>query len=123
MSRWCRLLAKAPTVCSADPGYATYDTYEYLKANGLYGLIPDTMHFIETYGHPKYYPKSRFLYDPEHDQYTCPAGRTMKFVRVQKDKFGQPLRLYQGNCSWCPLHLKLYKSRTEIDNATPQGRT
>jgi hypothetical protein len=53
------------------------------------------MHFIETYGHPKYYPKSRFLYDPEHDQYTCPAGRTMKFVRVQKDKFGQPLRLYQ----------------------------
>ncbi|MEG3055271.1 MAG: IS1182 family transposase [Methanoculleus sp.] len=96
---------KVPTVCSADPGYATYDTYEYLKANGLYGLIPDTMHFIETYGHPKYYPKSRFLYNPEHDQYTCPAGRTMKFVRVQKDKFGQPLRLYQGNCSWCPLHL------------------
>jgi hypothetical protein len=37
---------KVPTVCSADPGYATYDTYEYLKANGLYGLIPDTMHFL-----------------------------------------------------------------------------
>jgi transposase len=39
-----------PAVISADPGYATYENYAYLKDNELFGLIPDAMHFIETHG-------------------------------------------------------------------------
>jgi hypothetical protein len=45
-------------VISADPGYATYDNYEYLKNNELFALIPNSLHFIETHGRTKYYPKS-----------------------------------------------------------------
>jgi hypothetical protein len=41
-----------PTVLSADPGYATYENYEFLNENGLNGLIPDNMHFIDTHGKP-----------------------------------------------------------------------
>ena len=129
---------RKPTISSADPGYATYDNYQYLEDNGLYGLIPDKMHFIETHGRPKYYPKFRFPYDPKRDQYTCPAGRTLRFVRTQKDKEGELLRLYQGNCSWCPLHLSCTKaSRRTLSRhpregliramrarlATPEGKT
>jgi len=66
-----------PTVISADPGYATYDNYDYLKNNELFGLIPDSMYFIETHGRTKYYPKSEFFYHPDDDSYTCPSGRRM----------------------------------------------
>ncbi len=52
---------RAPEVCSADPGYAMYENYQYLEDNDLYGLIPDNMHFIETHGRTKYYTKSRFF--------------------------------------------------------------
>lgn len=102
--------SSAPAVISADPGYATFENYAFLKDNGLFGLIPDSMHFIETHGRPKYYPKSRFRYDLENDGYTCPAGRRMHFVRIQKDGKSQPLRLYRGNCTWCSLHLSCTKA-------------
>ncbi|WOX57800.1 hypothetical protein [Methanoculleus receptaculi] len=78
--------SSAPAVISADPGYATFDNYAFLKENGLYGLIPDSRHFVDTYGRPKYYPKSLFRYDPENDWYTCPAGRIMKFIATQKNR-------------------------------------
>lgn len=45
-------ISNAPTVVSADPGYVTFENYAYLKDNGLWGLIPDSMHFIETHGGP-----------------------------------------------------------------------
>ncbi len=44
-----------PVVISADPGYATYENYEYLNERNIYGLIPDTMHFVDTHGRAKYY--------------------------------------------------------------------
>jgi transposase len=109
-----------PAVISADPGYATFENYAFLKDNGLFGLIPDSMHFIETHGRPKYYPKSRFRYDLENDWYTCPAGRRMHFVRIQKDSKNQPLRLYQGNCTWCPLHLSCTKASQRSITRHPQ---
>lgn len=99
-----------PAVISADPGYATYENYEYISDNGFYGLIPDTMHFIDTHGKAKYYTKSRFRYEEENDCYTCPAGRTMNFTRIQKDKKGESTRIYRGDCTWCPLQLNCTKS-------------
>ncbi len=99
-----------PGVISADPGYATYENYEYLRDNDLYGLIPDTMHFIDTQGRTKYYTKSKFRYDEENDYYTCPAGRRMNFVRIHKVKKGESTKIYLGDCTWCPLHLNCTKS-------------
>ena len=84
-----------PGVISADPGYATYENYEYLRDNGFYGLIPDAMHFIDTQGRTKYYTKSKFRYDEENDYYACPAGRRMNFVRIHKVKKGESTRIYQ----------------------------
>ncbi len=109
-----------PSVISADPGYATFENYAFLKDNGLFGLIPDSMHFIDTHGRPKYYPKSRFRYDLENDWYTCPAGRRMHYVRIQKDSKSQPLRLYRGNCAWCPLHLSCTKASQRSITRHPQ---
>ena len=102
--------SREPEVISADPGYATYENYEYLNENGLNGLIPDNMHFIDTHGKSKYFTKSRFRYVEEDDFYWCPAGRTMNFIRIQKDKKDQPLRLYGGNCFWCPIQLDCTKA-------------
>jgi len=112
--------ASAPAVISADPGYATFENYAFLKNNDLYGLIPDSMHFIETHGRPKYYPKTRFRYDRENDWYTCPAGRRMHFVRIQKNTRNTPLRLYRGNCAWCPLHLSCTKASQRSITRHPQ---
>ena len=109
-----------PEIISADPGFATYDNYQFLEDNGFCGLIPDNMHFVDTCGQSKYFTKSRFLYDSERDQYTCPAGRTMRFVRTQKDKNGEFLRLYQGNCSYCPLHLSCTKATRRTISRHPR---
>ena len=34
----------------------------------------------------------------------------MNFIRIQKDKKDQPLRLYGGNCFWCPIQLNCTKA-------------
>ena len=112
--------SREPAVISADPGYATYENYEYLKENGLNALIPDTMHFIDTHGRTKYFTKSRFHYVEDDDFYYCPAGRTMNFVRIQKDNKNQPLRLYRGDCSWCPLHLDCTKASSRSITRHPK---
>jgi hypothetical protein len=44
----------------------------------------------------------------------------MHFVRIQRDKKKLPLRLYQGNCSWCPLHLSCTKSSQRSITRHPQ---
>lgn len=94
-----------PGIVCADAGYFTYANIEWCEENGINALIPDNMYFVETYGRVKRYPKSRFRYDPNSDTYICPAGRTLGFHHTQKDKKGNKLRIYRGNCNWCPLSL------------------
>ena len=109
-----------PNVLSADPGYATYENYEFLNENGLNGLIPDNMHFIDTHGKPKYFTKSRFRYVEEGDFYYCPAGRRMDFLRIQRDNKKQSLRLYGGNCFWCPIQLDCTKASSRTITRHPK---
>jgi len=100
-----------PGIVCADAGYFTYENIEWCEENGINALIPDNMYFIETYGRVKRYPKSKFRYDPDSDTYICPAGRTLYFRHTQKDKKGNKLRIYRGNCDSCPLSLDCKKGK------------
>ncbi|MBN1166474.1 MAG: transposase [Methanospirillaceae archaeon] len=44
----------------------------------------------------------------------------MSFVRIQKDIKNQPLRLYRGNCAWCPIHLSCTKASHRAITRHPQ---
>ncbi len=47
------------------------------------------------------YHKDQFTYNEPSDNFTCPQGQTLKFVRIQHAN-GVPLRLYRADGAVCP---------------------
>ena len=46
------------------------------------------------------YHKDRFAYDEQSDRFTCPQGRSLRFLRIQQTN-GVPLRLYRASGTVC----------------------
>lgn len=90
---------------SADTGYFTGESLEYLKKEEIDGYIcPER--------EAGAYHKSKFGYDEERDLYTCPAGRELIYVETKKKQAGKVVRVYSGDCSGCPHQRACVKSKT-----------
>lgn len=106
-----KITGMVPQAVTADAGYASYEILQFLSNNNLDGYIPDTRMRIEKAGKSKYFPKSKFVYNPDTDEYTCPGGRILHFSGCQKIKNDEPLKKYTTDCKDCPLHNKCTKSK------------
>jgi transposase len=88
-------------VAIADPGYASFDNYEYMEKWQIEGYVPD-QDFGKDF-EKKPYHKSHFIHDSENDILTCPQGKTLVFFRNKKDGTNQ-YKIYQGtSCEDCPV--------------------
>ena len=53
------------------------------------------------------FPKSAFRYDEEHDEYTCPAGKRLRYRGRSRDRQGREMRSYRGApCAECSLRAR-----------------
>jgi len=103
----------------ADTGYSNGKEINDAEKTGATCYIPKS----EPNNQPKdeAYNRNKFEYDVENDQYICPAGNVLPYVRTrERDNF----KVY-GNraaCNGCPVKDKCTKSKTlrEIERSPYQ---
>lgn len=88
-------------IAIADPGYTSFDNYEYLEEQQIVGYIPD-QDFGKDFS-KKPYHNFHFNYDAEKDCLICPEGKTLVFKSNKKDGKNR-YKVYKGiACQNCPV--------------------
>jgi transposase len=100
---------KAPGQILVDSGYISRENVEATAAREvdlLGGLANDAAKKGDRHQHR--YAASVFVYDAEHDQYICPAGKILSYEGKQK-KDGMEQFKYKArtaDCQSCPLRMQ-----------------
>ena len=96
---------------SFDNGYYEGGNIRFLDDKMIDGYIPDNEKKVITS-----YDKQRFIYDPENDEYICPAGKPVPFLGERYDKSKKKtIRLYKGQeCKTCPYQKMCTKRKDGI---------
>jgi len=96
---------------SFDNGYYEGNNIKFLDDKMIDGYIPDNEKKVITS-----YDKQRFIYDPENDEYICPAGKPVPFLGERYDKSKKKtIRLYKGQeCKTCPYQKMCTKRKDGI---------
>jgi len=102
----------------ADAGYGSEENYEFLKGENITPYVKFNMFHKEQKAYFKNdpYRKENMPYDPEKDEYTCPAGRklTYRYTNKRKTEAGyvSSIRYYEcESCADCPHHEACTKSK------------
>jgi transposase len=86
-------------------GDATYGTLEIIRAledNGIRAYLPVTDHEKKS----PLFGRSKFRYDGENNQYSCPNGAVLPFERAKYDTQTFVYRADTSTCNLCPLKPK-----------------
>ncbi len=82
----------------ADAGYSNGEQLEVCEKQGITANVPSNR-AVNTQGNQKHYQKSAFHYDPEQDQFICPAGEVLSYQTYNSQ---QKLHLYaRTGCNAC----------------------
>ncbi|MGD0100410.1 MAG: transposase [Acidobacteriota bacterium] len=100
---------QAPEQLVADSGYYTDDAVLEASTSKTDCIVPDSETAAQL-NNPKRsesekgaYHVSRFTYDEVKDEFTCPPGKRLSFVR-NHNKRGQPTKIYRcADCHECPF--------------------
>jgi transposase len=100
---------QAPEQLVADSGYYTDEAVLEASQSRTDCIVPDSETAAQL-NNPKRaekeeaaYQVSRFMYDEEKDEFTCPQGKKLPFVR-NHEKRGQPMKVYRcADCRECPF--------------------
>jgi transposase len=82
----------------ADSGYADAEQIKECEDRGITPFVP---HPRSTNTTGDFFPKSQFVYEPEQDQYRCPAGEVLRFHSTSAKK--QASNYVGVNCAGCAL--------------------
>jgi transposase len=89
----------------ADAGYHEADQLEQCEQAGIETFVPDTGKSSgQSRNGKEVFPKEDFVYDPQVDQYRCPAGQMLKAGHVSACKGKDRVIYYNRSaCRGCPL--------------------
>jgi transposase len=90
---------------AADSGYADAEQIKHCEDGGV---TPFVAHPRSTNTHGPFFPKSRFVYEPEQDRYRCPAGRFLRFHSASPKK--QASNYVGVSCAGCALKARCTKA-------------
>lgn len=101
----------------ADAGYGSQQNYEYMFSNGMIPYVKYNYFHKEQTRACRNNPflQQNLKYDPNRDEYTCPAQRKLVHISIQRPKtdlgYETISRLYQAtDCSECPLCKECHKA-------------
>ncbi len=104
---------------TADSGYGSYASYEYIEERGIDGYVPDM--YFHKYKSGEYkreenrYHYSNFKYDATNDSYVCPEGKLLTYWKTRKKKTKSRQwnhKVYKGTgCTNCVKRSLCTKSR------------
>jgi transposase len=103
-------LETVPEAVCADAAYASGANRAALEKRDVRLVSPPPK--PRTYTGDDYFTTEDFTYDAARDEFTCPAGATLRFVGLVKDRPGK--RRYQGQrsiCRACALRAQCTRAR------------
>ena len=116
--RYKRFFGKLPDSTGADSGYGNQENYEYLEQNHIKNYIKYPLFHKEQTNKFKSmkYNWQNMKYDEINDQFTCPEGKKLKYIKTREDKtetgFIQECRVYEcKECSQCSRKGECTKSK------------
>jgi transposase len=89
----------------ADSGYADAEQIKHCEDAGITAFVP---HPRSTNTKGDFFAKSQFVYEPEQDQYRCPAGEILRFHSTSDKK--QATNYVGVNCAGCALKSQCTKA-------------
>jgi transposase len=100
---------QAPEQLVADSGYYTDDAVLEASRSKTNCVVPDS-ETAAQFNNPKRgeskeaaYTVNKFTYDDAKDEFTCPQGKALVFIR-NHTKHGQPTKVYRcADCRDCPF--------------------
>jgi len=111
-------LGQLPKNVIADSGYGSEENYEYLEAQGVGAYVKYSNFHLEQKRSFKKdaFRVENFPYDEEHDEFICPAGQRLKFVRTGRhtteNGYRTERRFYEcKDCEGCPLKARCTRSQ------------
>jgi len=100
---------KAPDQLVADSGYYTDDAVVEASKRETDCIVPDSETAAQLNNPNRKenakaaYQVSRFTYDDEKDEFTCPQGKRLPFISNRR-KYGQLKKIYRcSDCDTCPF--------------------
>jgi transposase len=102
LARWVRFRWRVrPRMAVGDAKYGTIYNIVRLEQDGMRAYVPP--HNQEHKKHVKYYPKSHFRYEPDHDHYICPQGHVLPFKHPSRNIQFNIYRASKRTCDACPV--------------------
>ena len=87
----------------ADSAYFTKENLNFLESNSTEAFIPDTLKESEEKkereNQVSRFNRHRFQYNQETDQFTCPEGKVLKLIKINKDSLSREYRC--NDCHEC----------------------
>ena len=83
---------------TADAGYGDAEQLKACEENAITPFVPHPRS-VNTQG--KYFDKSQFVYQPESDTYTCPAGGTLRYLSASAKN--QAISYRGIDCAGCAV--------------------
>jgi transposase len=110
---------KYPKEIFGDAGFGGEENYDFMEEEKIGGILKNNMTDYEKtkkYREDKY-KKENFKYDEVKNEYTCPEGRTIRYIGIQHKKtstgYETESKKYEcESCKWCRKAKECKKSKT-----------
>ncbi|MGE5582676.1 MAG: IS1182 family transposase [Bacillota bacterium] len=111
-------LERKPENLITDAGYGSQENYEHLiqEEIDIYAKYNTFHQDLKNHRKGSRFQVDDFKYDAEHDEFTCPAGKRLRFLNIDLDQtktgYEVEYRIYQADdCSDCPLRSQCTRSK------------
>jgi len=94
-------LGKVPEAVCADGAYGSGSNAYEMEMRGIRLVAPPPK--ATTRAGEGYFTIEQFTYDEEHDRFTCPSGKVLKYIRTEKRRGRREYRARRSDCRQCPL--------------------
>jgi transposase len=112
-------LGEYPETLIADAGYGSEENYTYFEEKQIVPYVKyNTFHYEQKkrYKKKKPYRAENFTYLADKDEYICPQGQTLKYLRTQTytsyNGYRSSRRIYECiDCQGCPVKAECTRSK------------
>jgi transposase len=103
---------RSAEVVVADSKYGTTANFLECYDRGILTHIPVLKQTQDKQERRKIFPESLFIYDPQTDTYTCPAGQTLRKRKHWANRKAFEYVTSRGICQQCPLRIQCTRSQS-----------
>jgi hypothetical protein len=94
-------LGTPPEVVCGDAAFASGKNYRDFSQRGVRLISPPPR--ARTYTKDRYFTVEEFVYDEAADEFICPAGKRLPYLRTEAQRGRRNYRARRSDCRDCPL--------------------